>query len=198
MKIENWCGYDIRFVEINGEWYAILKDICDALRLRTDAIANRLDSDMLERVLVEASNHISNGDRSDLTSFEMTSDAHKPIKKVTKEILNADVSRKRGQNKTRWMLAVNEVGIYEALFASRRLEARKFRRWSAEVMKKLRTRIGLEGYEVMRMTDKDIQDEIDHFLDTLFWDEEKQMLMRSVTVQGGDVEQVPFNWEGKC
>lgn len=198
MKVENWCGYDIRFVEINGEWYAILKDICDALRLRTDAIANRLDSDMLERVLVEASNHISNGDRSDITSFEMTSDTHKPIKKVTKEILDADVSRKRGQNKTRWMLAVNEVGIYEALFASRRLEARKFRRWSAEVMKKLRTRVGLEGYEVMRMTDKDIQDEIDHFLDTLFWDEEKQMLMQSVTVQGGDVEQVPFNWEEKC
>ena len=197
MKIENWCGYDIRFVEINGEWYAILKDICDALHLRTAAIANRLDTDMLERVLVEASNHISNGDRSDLTSFEMTSDTHKLIKKVTKEIIDADVSRKRGQNKTRWMLAVNEVGIYEALFASRRLEARKFRRWSAEVMKKLRTRVGLEGYEVMRMTDKDIQDEIDHFLDTLFWDEEKQMLMQSVTVQGGDVEQVPFNWEEK-
>lgn len=33
MKVENWCGHDIRFVEINGEWWAILKDICDALRL---------------------------------------------------------------------------------------------------------------------------------------------------------------------
>ena len=35
MKIENWCGHDIRFVEINGEWWAILKDICDALNLKT-------------------------------------------------------------------------------------------------------------------------------------------------------------------
>lgn len=35
MKIENWCGYDIRFIEINGEWWAILKDICDALNLKT-------------------------------------------------------------------------------------------------------------------------------------------------------------------
>ena len=43
MRTENWCGYDIRFIEINGEWYAILKDICDALRLRTDKVANRLD-----------------------------------------------------------------------------------------------------------------------------------------------------------
>lgn len=73
-----------------------------------------------------------------------------------------------------------------------RLEARKFRRWSASVMQKLRTRVGLEGYEVMRMTESEIQDDIDHILDTLFWDEEKKMVMQSVTVQGGDVEQVPF------
>lgn len=35
MRTENWCGYEIRFVEIDGEWHAILKDICDALGLRT-------------------------------------------------------------------------------------------------------------------------------------------------------------------
>ena len=55
MRVEKWCGHDIRFIKVNGECYAILKDICDALELRTDAIASRLDSDMLERVLVEAS-----------------------------------------------------------------------------------------------------------------------------------------------
>ena len=41
-RVENWCGYDIRFIEINGEWWAILKDICDALNLRTAKIAERL------------------------------------------------------------------------------------------------------------------------------------------------------------
>lgn len=40
MKVENWCRYDIRFIEIDGEWWAILKDICDALELRTDKVAN--------------------------------------------------------------------------------------------------------------------------------------------------------------
>lgn len=90
------------------------------------------------------------------------------------------------------MIAVNEYGIYEALFASRKLEARKFRRWTASVMQKLRRRVGLEGYQVMRMTEPDIQDEIDHILDTLFWDDEKKCVMQSITVQGGDVEQVPF------
>ena len=90
------------------------------------------------------------------------------------------------------MLAINELGIYEALFASRRLEARKFRRWSATVMKKLRSQVGLEGYEVMRMTDPEIQEDINHILDTLYWDEETGKLMQSITVQGGDVDQVPF------
>lgn len=26
--IERWCGHGIRFVELKGEWYAVLKDIC--------------------------------------------------------------------------------------------------------------------------------------------------------------------------
>ena len=162
MRTESWCGYDIRFVEINGEWYAILKDICDALRLRSKDISQRLDPDMMERVCVETSEDGSNDIRS------------------------------RGENKTRWMIAVNELGIYEALFASRRLEARKFRRWSASVMQKLRSKVGLQQYEAMKMTDPEIQDNIDNILDTLFWDEETGRLMQSVTVQGGDVEQIPF------
>lgn len=162
MRTENWCGYDIRFVEKDGEWWAILKDICDALNLRTDNIAQSLEPDMLIRIPVDVSDHYTTGVRS------------------------------RGENKTRHMLAVNEIGIYEALFRSRRLEARKFRRWSAGVLQKLRSRVGLQGYEVMRMTDSDIQETIDHMLDNIYWDEEKKCLMESVTVQGGDVEQRPF------
>lgn len=162
MKIENWCGYDIRFVEINGEWWAILKDICDALNLKTFKITQRLNPDMLTRVTVEVSD------------------------------IPSKYNRSRGDNITRSMLAVNELGIYEALFASRKLEARKFRMWAGTVMQKLRKNVGLEQYEVMRMTEPEIQDEIDDILDTLFYDEETGKLMQSVTVQGGDVEQVPF------
>lgn len=114
------------------------------------------------------------------------------IKIETSDHLSRDV-RSKGDNKTRWMLAVNEIGIYEALFASRRLEARKFRRWSASVLQKLRRYAGLDGYEVMRMTDKDVQDKIDHLLDVVFYDEETQQLMVSVTVHGGDVDQVPLD-----
>ena len=130
--------------------------------LKTFKVSQRLDPEMMTRVKVEMS-----------------------------DIPSKDV-RSRGENETRWMLAVNEIGIYEALFASRKLEARKFRRWSATVLQKLRNQVGLEQYEVMRMTDADIQEDIDHILDTLFYDEETGKLMQSVTVAGGDVEQVVF------
>lgn len=159
MKIENWCGYNIRFIEQDGEWWAILKDICDALKLKTWHVSERLDPDMLIKVKV-----------CDLGSNDVRSRARK----------------------TQTMLAVNEIGIYEALYASKRLEARKFRRWSAEVMKKLRTNVGLEGYEVMKMTEPDIQEKIDNILDTIFYDPDTGVLMQSVTTLGGDVEQVVF------
>ena len=158
MRTENWEGYNIRFIEKNGEWWAILKDICDALRLQVGKVSQRLDPDMMERVKIEV-----------------------------------EVPSKHVDSQGFWMLAVNEIGIYEALYASRRLEARKFRRWSGSVMQKLRKTVGLEGYEVMRMTEPDIQDSIDCILDTLFYDEETGKLMQSVTVHGGDVEQVPFD-----
>lgn len=161
MRVENWCGYDIRFVEIDGEWWAVLKDVCDALKLKTFDVSRRLDPEFMIKVRVGVSGMGSN---------HITSRARK----------------------TQDMLAVNEIGIYEALYASRRLEARKFRRWSATVMQKLRRNVGLEGYEVMRMTDPEIQEEIDHILDTLYWGSETGKLMQSVTIRGGDVEQVEF------
>lgn len=191
MKIENWYGYDIRFVEINGEWWAILKDICDALKLRTDKIASRLEASMLERVKVEVSNHPSKVDRYKDGSNDVEYE-HQPVKAVNNAIIGKDIGRQPGENKTRWMLAVNEIGIYEALFASRRLEARKFRLWAGSVMQKLRQRVGLQQYEVMQMTDPKIQEEIDWILDSLYWDDEKKCVMQSVTVQGGDVIQKEF------
>ena len=167
MRTENWHGNNIRFVDIDGEWWAILKDICDALNLHTFKVSQRLDSDMLKRVRINVSNTPSKYNRS------------------------------RGDNEYRWMLAVNEDGIYEALYASRKLEARQFRKWSSSVMKKLRKWVGLEGYEVMQMTEPDVQDEINDVLDTLFYDEETKMLMTSITVQGGDIEVVPFEGDDK-
>lgn len=162
VKVENWQGYDIRFVEYGGEWLAILKDVCAALGLQAFKVSQRLDKDMITKVAIDVSDM--------------------PSKYV----------RSRGENKTRYYTAVNEEGIYETLYASRKAEAKQFRRWSVTVLKRLRNHIGLQPYEAFRMTEKDIQDDIDHFLDDLFYDQETGKWMMSVTVQGGDVEQVEF------
>lgn len=50
MKVENWNGYDIRFVDHNGEWWAVMVDLATALNLRADKIRERLDNDYLNRV----------------------------------------------------------------------------------------------------------------------------------------------------
>lgn len=49
IKIEKWCNHDIRFVEINGEWWAVLKDVCNALGLDTRMTSRRLEKDALFR-----------------------------------------------------------------------------------------------------------------------------------------------------
>ena len=182
MRVENWNGYDIRFVEKDGEWYAILKDICDALGLRSSDVSQRLDSDMMIKIKVDRKSTVANANIEDEEANDQC---------YYRFDTDSNVVNSRGA-KTFHMIAVNEMGIYEALYASRKLEARKFRKWSASVMQKLRRKIGLEQYEVMRMTDKDIQDEIDYILDSIYYDEETGKLMQSVTVAGGDVEQIEF------
>lgn len=179
MRIENWYGHDIRFVEINGEWYAILKDICNALKLRTKDVSQRISPDMLERVNVASKVDIP-------SKYNSSDDITKDEDGLTDVVFNTF-------DKSYWMLAVNEAGIYQALFASRKLEARKFQLWTFDILKKLRKNVGLQGYEVMRMTEPDIQEQIDWILDSLYWDEERGCLMESYTVAGGDVEQRPFD-----
>ena len=174
VRVEEWCGYKIRFVEHKGEWWAVLKDICDALGLKSYKVSQRLDARMMERVPIETETDIPEryGRKDDIPSMDR-------------------INRNK-YTKTVHVLVVNEIGIYESLFASRKLEARKFRVWSAEVIQRLRSFVGLQGYEALRLTEEEIQEQINGILDVLYWDEERKELMVSVTVEGGDVDQVPF------
>lgn len=52
---------------------------------------------------------------------------------------------------------ISEVGIYEAIFNSRKLEAKEFKKWVKQILKELRHESGLESYEVFRMLDKEHQ-----------------------------------------
>lgn len=83
---------------------------------------------------------------------------------------------------------VNELMIYRLAMMSSRTDTRN---WLLRLMRQFRHIYGFEGYEVFRLLDNDVQSDILAFLDSIYWDEEKGKLMRSVTVPGGDVEQVP-------
>lgn len=157
IKVQNWCGYDIRFVEYCGTWYAVLKDICDALNLHTFKIAQRINASDLRRLPIPSSD-IPNG-----------------------------YNRLQGENITRSMLVINEYGIYQALFRSRRLEARQFTDWVCEMLEHMRTAVGLRPYEVMRMTEPEIQRDIDEQFGEAFYDPEMDSWRIQRTTENGDV-----------
>ena len=118
MKSEKWNGYDIRFVEIKGEWWAVLKDVCDALTLKTKYIVERLDDEVV------STDHV-----------------------------------KDSLGRSQQMLIVNEYGIYDAIFSSKKKEAKDFKKWVYQMLRELRQASGLQGFEIFRQLDKEHQKE---------------------------------------
>lgn len=115
-KLEQWNGHSIRFVEHNGEWWAVLVDIAKALDLKPKYVKERLSDEVV----------------------------------LTDHVLDS-LGRKQE------MLIVNEFGIYETIFSSRKPEAKAFKVWVFEIIKQLRQQSGLEGFQAFRMLDKQHQ-----------------------------------------
>ena len=115
-KIEQWNGHSIRFVEHNGEWWAVLADIAKALDLKPKYVKERLGDEVV----------------------------------LTDHVLDS-LGRKQE------MLIVNEFGVYETIFSSRKPEAKAFKVWVFEIIKQLRQQTGLEGFQAFRMLDKQHQ-----------------------------------------
>ena len=46
-KLEQWNGHSIRFVEHNGEWWAVLADIAKALELKPKYVKERLSDEVV-------------------------------------------------------------------------------------------------------------------------------------------------------
>ena len=88
---------------------------------------------------------------------------------------------------TRQVSFVTEHGLYNILAQSRKPIARKWRRVIHDELIRLRKSRNMDILARFK--------EWDHALDDIYFDEETGMLMQSVTVQGGDVIQVPFRGE---
>lgn len=137
IRTENWCGHEIRFVEHEGAWYAVLKDVCDALKLRTCDVKLRIESEHLIKTAVECIDKMPE-------TYQKAE--HVPIGVSFSEY-----------TQDRHMLCVDEAGIYQALSRSTRLEARKFIDWISHSLVDLRKAVGLEAYEALRLTESDVQ-----------------------------------------
>ena len=168
--------YYIRFVKVEDDWYAVLKDICDALGLDTWHVSQRIDEDFLLKRSIARSDPLNRGDRC------------------------------QGDCINRVQTLVHEHGIYQCIASSRKMEARKFRRWYPQMIAKLRAGVGLPGFMAMEMMNEKVQRHIDEqldkyipefdpFLDSIYYDESTGKLMQSVTLPGGDVEQVEYTGE---
>lgn len=80
---------------------------------------------------------------------------------------------------------VTETGLYNILSQSRKTIARKWRRVIHNELIRMRKEKNMDVVEQF--------EEWDHMLDTIYFDEETGLLMQSITVQGGDVDQIPYD-----
>lgn len=133
LKTENWNGNDIRFINLNGKWWAVLKDVCDALGLEAKEVARQLRESQERQKGVGNTHTLSE----------------------SKKLLDKTIIQTSGGPQE--MLVVSEKGIYKAFFKSRKKIAEEFQDWVLDVIEELRIQSGLEGFQVFRMADKEHQ-----------------------------------------
>lgn len=83
--------------------------------------------------------------------------AYKISQRLSKDLLSKYTLPTEGGDQE--MLIVNELGIYEAVFESRKKEAKEFKRWVFEMIRQIRQSTGLQAFQVFRMLDKEHQRE---------------------------------------
>ncbi|MDW3919843.1 Bro-N domain-containing protein [Staphylococcus saprophyticus] len=109
-------GKEIRFIEKDGQYWAIASDVAKAL------------------------------------GYSHTPHMTRLLDVSEKAVHNVDTLK--GKQKS---VIISEVGIYEAIWNSRRNEAKEFKKWVKQVIKELRQSIGLKQHEVFYLMDKQHQ-----------------------------------------
>lgn len=120
MKTETWLGHKIRFVEKDGEWWAVAVDVAKALGY---------------------------------------SKPENAIKRHCRCTPLQGIPHPQNPNKALEVNIIPETDTYRLAFRSERPEAEAFQDWICDTIRHLRQSIGLEGFQVFRMMDKDHQKE---------------------------------------
>ena len=140
---------------------------------RTDEMLNLLEQD--EKILINTSSGLTRQQRRALAREEARMSGNTGKTGYTGQ----------GGKPNKWF--VTELGLYNILSQSRKPMARKWRRivHSNLIMMRRNNKLTIEGQF----------EEWDALLDDLYIDPETGILMQSVTVRGGDVEQIPYTEE---
>ncbi|MBM7710640.1 Bro-N domain-containing protein [Enterococcus xiangfangensis] len=115
MKTEIWNDHEIRFIELNNEWWAVGSDVAKALGYK------------------------------------------KPRNAVNRHALKRGTYND-GVSATSYVI-IQEPDIYRLIFGSKLDSAEQFQKWVFNVIKQLRQSVGIEGFQVFRMLDKEHQKE---------------------------------------
>lgn len=168
--------YIIRFVKIDGEWWAVLQDVCNALNLKTFDVSRRINTQFLLK---------------------------RNIPKDRDDVWVETISHSKAHRNGYIMTLVNELGIYQCINGSRKMEARKFSDWWLTIIRDLRRAVCLEGYQVFEMMDEKVQNHISEELKNntkyfkpvydVFYDDETGELLTTQLLPNGEVEVISYD-----
>jgi prophage antirepressor-like protein len=127
MRVEEWNGHPLRFVERDGEWWAVANDVAAALGYEHPE--NAVIQHCKYPYTLKRGIGVTTGKKRDGTSA---------IQKVD-------------------VVLIAEKDIYRLIFRSRLPEAEAFQDWVCDVVKELRKSLGLSEYEAFRLMDREHQ-----------------------------------------
>ena len=138
-EIVTYWFYDrpVRYALYEGEWYAVLEDICKILNLQPKFVNQHVDQ--MHRINLGMP--VGYGEQKD----EVVS--NHPISTTI-----------------RYLTCLTEKGVWKAIGRSRRLEAEKLMDWVYDRMIDLRKSMGMEQYEMLDFMRPDIQKKAEKYI----------------------------------
>ena len=140
IRITMFAGHEVRWIYDEGRWWAVLKDVCDALGIST----------------WHAKERIYAGNRCYM-------DVEYKKRRTEKYGRNLIPRSTEEQNviSHRTMICVNSKGVLECVSKSRSLKAEQFMMWVADVLDELRADAHIAEYNALSMLEPEVRNTID-------------------------------------